>query len=282
MLDKAQLEQIIDRCLAEDVGTGDVTTTAVAEAGLVSCGYIWTKEPGVIAGLPVAAAVFRRLDPVVDWQTRVADGDAVAAGTLLAVVEGPAGAILTGERLALNFLQRLSGIATVTARLVQATRPHQVRVVDTRKTTPGLRWLEKYAVRRGGGHNHRFGLYDAVLLKDNHIKLAGGVARAVTLAKQAVPHTMKVEVEVEDLAGVKQALDAGADIIMLDNMDPETMRQAVNLIGKQAIVEASGGISLGNIEAVAATGVQVISVGSLTHSAPALDISLDIGQPKKL
>jgi len=281
VLDQAQLEQIIDRCLAEDVGTGDVTTAAVAEAGLVSCGYIWTKEPGVIAGLPVAAAVFRRLDPVVDWQTRVADGDEVAAGTLLAVVEGPAGAILTGERLALNFLQRLSGIATVTARLVQATLPHQVRVVDTRKTTPGLRWLEKYAVRRGGGHNHRFGLYDAVLLKDNHIKLAGGVARAVTLAKQAVPHTMKVEVEVEDLAGVKQALDAGADIIMLDNMDPETMRQAVNLIGKQAIVEASGGISLGNIEAVAATGVQVISVGSLTHSAPALDISLDIGQPKK-
>lgn len=281
MLDQAQLEQIIDRCLAEDVGTGDVTTAAVAEAGLVSCGYIWTKEPGVIAGLPVAAAVFRCLDPVVDWQTRVADGDEVAAGTLLAVVEGPAGAILTGERLALNFLQRLSGIATVTARLVQATLPHQVRVVDTRKTTPGLRWLEKYAVRRGGGHNHRFGLYDAVLLKDNHIKLAGGVARAVTLAKQAVPHTMKVEVEVEDLAGVKQALDAGADIIMLDNMDPETMRQAVNLIGKQAIVEASGGISLGNIEAVAATGVQVISVGSLTHSAPALDISLDIGQPKK-
>ena len=281
MLDQALLDQIIDRCLVEDVGTGDVTTAAVTEPGMISCGYIWIKEPGVIAGLPVAAAVFRRLDPAVAWQARVADGDAVVAGTLLAVVEGAAEIILIGERLALNFLQRLSGIATITARLVQATRPHQVRVVDTRKTTPGLRWLEKYAVRQGGGYNHRFGLYDAVLLKDNHIRLAGGVARAVILAKQAVPHTMKVEVEVEDLAGVKQALDAGADIIMLDNMDPETMRQAVTIVGNRAIVEASGGISLGNIEAVAATGVQVISVGSLTHSAPALDISLDIGQTKK-
>ncbi|MEW5953912.1 MAG: carboxylating nicotinate-nucleotide diphosphorylase [Bacillota bacterium] len=280
MLDTTRLDEIIKRCLTEDIGTGDITTLSVVPSGHRSTGHIWAKEAGIVAGLPVAEAVYRHLDPAVDFQPQAADGDVIVLGTPLAMVEGPARSILTGERLALNFLQRLSGIATLASRLVEAVKPYRVRVVDTRKTTPGLRLLEKYAVRMGGGHNHRFGLYDAVLLKDNHVQVAGGVARAVTWARQLAPHTMKVEVEVEDLAGVKEALAAGADIIMLDNMDLDTMRQAVALIGNKAVIEASGSISLDRIQAVAATGVHVISVGALTHSAPALDISLDLGKPK--
>jgi nicotinate-nucleotide pyrophosphorylase (carboxylating) len=190
--------------------------------------------------------------------------------------------VLTGERLALNFLQRLSGIATNTAGLVDAVRDYPVRIVDTRKTTPGLRQLEKYAVRVGGGHNHRLGLFDAVLIKDNHIRVAGGIKQAVERARAQIPHTAKIEVEAEDLDGVLEALEAGADIIMLDNMDTRTMAEAVRLVNGRAQVEASGGISTQTIAAVAATGVDIISVGALTHSAAALDISLDVGELKPM
>ena len=206
----------------------------------------------------------------------------VTAGTLLARLEGRAGIILTGERLALNFLQLLSGVATLTYRLTRLVKDYPVRIVDTRKTTPGLRYLEKYAVRVGGGHNHRLGLYDAALVKDNHIKAAGGIRQAVERVRRAVPHTAKIEVEAEDLAGVAEALAAGADIIMLDNMNAAAMVEAVRLVNGRALLEASGGITADTLPAVAATGVNIISVGALTHSAPALDISLDLGYLKPL
>jgi nicotinate-nucleotide pyrophosphorylase (carboxylating) len=205
----------------------------------------------------------------------------VERGQVLAEISGSARAILTGERLALNFLQRLSGIATGTARLVKLVAGEKARIVDTRKTGPGLRMIEKYAVRAGGSSNHRFGLYDAVLIKDNHIKMAGGISEAVAAARLGSPHTARVEVEVEDLDGVREALAAGADIIMLDNMRPETMREAVELIAGRALVEASGGINEDTVRAVAAAGVDLISVGALTHSVKSLDISLDIKEIKR-
>lgn len=274
------LEKLIDICLAEDVGSGDLTTDSIVPPGMQAQGYIRAKQAGVVAGLPVARAVFSRLDPDFTFTARVAEGDRVAAGEVLVELQGRARAILTGERLALNFLQRLSGIATLTAQMVALVQGYPVRLVDTRKTTPGLRVLEKYAVRVGGGHNHRLGLFDAVLIKDNHIRVAGGIGAAVERARQAVPHTTKIEVEVEDAAGVVEALAAGADIIMLDNMSPAKMTRAVALIAGRALVEASGGISLDNIRAMAATGVDIISVGALTHSAMAMDISLDVGMLK--
>lgn len=275
-LNHLELQELIDRCLKEDIGTGDITTGSIVPPEATSTGYIVAREDGVAAGLPVAEAVFRRLDPLIDFEARVHDGDRVSRGTILAEIRGGARAILTGERLALNFLQRLSGIATATARLVELVAGEKARVVDTRKTTPGLRMLEKYAVRAGGGHNHRFGLYDAALIKDNHIKLAGGIRAAVEAARRGSPHTARVEVEVEDLAGVNEALAAGADIIMLDNMTPAAMRQAVALVAGRALVEASGGINEENVREAAAAGVDLISVGALTHSIKSLDISLDI------
>jgi nicotinate-nucleotide pyrophosphorylase (carboxylating) len=276
------LEELIDRVLREDIGTGDVTTNSIVPPGYTTIGFIHAKEAGVVAGLPVAGAVFRRLSPHISFQIRVREGERVQAGQLLARVEGEARAILSGERVALNLLQRMSGIATYTARLVDLIRNFKARIVDTRKTTPGLRVLEKYAVRVGGALNHRFGLYDAVLIKDNHIKVAGGITRAVELARAGIPHTMKVEVEVEDLAGVEEALAAGADIIMLDNMDIPTMARAVELVAGRACLEASGKINEQNIVEVARTGVDFISVGALTHSARFLDISLDVGEMKPL
>ncbi|HBX22874.1 MAG TPA: carboxylating nicotinate-nucleotide diphosphorylase [Desulfotomaculum sp.] len=274
------LEQLIDRCLEEDIGPGDITTNSVVPPDLKTTAFIKTKQDGMVAGLPVARAVFLRLDPELIFTPLVAEGAAVTAGTVLARLEGRARTILTGERLALNFLQRLSGVATITSRLVQLVADYPVRVVDTRKTTPGLRVLEKYAVRMGGGHNHRLGLFDAVLIKDNHIQAAGSISQAVKRAKMAVSHTVKIEVEAEDLAGVTEALEAGADIIMLDNMEPETMARAVKLVNGRALLEASGGITAHTLVATAAAGVDVISVGALTHSAPALDISLDLGRLK--
>ncbi len=276
------LNQLIDRCLEEDIGPGDITTNSVVPPELKTTAFIKAKQDGVVAGLPVARAVFLRLDPALEFTLLVDEGAAVTAGTVLARLEGRARTILTGERLALNFLQRLSGVATLTSRLVQLVGNYPVRVVDTRKTTPGLRVLEKYAVQVGGGHNHRLGLFDAVLIKDNHIQAAGSISRAVEQARMAVPHTVKIEVEAEDLAGVTEALEAGADIIMLDNMDPQTMARAVKLVQGQALVEASGGITAGTLVAVAAAGVDVISMGALTHSAPALDISLDLGRLKAM
>ncbi len=277
-----ELQKLIDRCLREDLGAGDLTTNSTVPAGAVSTGYILAKEDGVIAGLPLVEMIFRRLDPSVEFRPLARDGDHVERGRVLAEITGKARAILTGERLALNFLRHLSGIATRTARLVEMVSGEKALIVDTRKTTPGLRALEKYAVRAGGGHNHRFGLYDGVLIKDNHIKMAGGIKKAVLAARQGSPHTARIEVEVEDLAGVGEALEAGADIIMLDNMDTQTMREAVELVAGRALLEASGGIEEETIRAVASTGVDLISVGALTHSIKSLDISLDIKETKRI
>lgn len=274
------LHRFIAQWLAEDVGSGDITTNSIVPAAYVTKGIIHAKQPGVLAGMEAAQAVFRYLAPDIEFAPAIQDGAKLKPQTVIATVAGNARAILTGERLALNLLQHLSGIATKTANLVELVKPHTVRVVDTRKTIPGLRLFEKYAVRIGGGANHRLGLYDAVLIKDNHIKVAGGIAAAIQLARSANSHTVKIEVEVETLAGVAEALAAGADIIMLDNMDLTTMRQAVKQIGGKALVEASGGIHEQTIAAVASTGVDIISVGALTHSVQALDISLDIDEIK--
>lgn len=236
------------------------------------------KAEGVISGLDAAAAVFRRVDSRIEVTLRAAGGTRVSPGDIVAEIAGPARGILMAERVALNLVQRLSGVATLTARYVAAVAGTNARIVDTRKTTPGLRILEKQAVRDGGGHNHRVGLADGVLIKDNHLAAIGGpdrIARAIERARAFAPHTIKIEVEVTTLEEVEQALAAGADAILLDNMDLATMRRAVELVGGRALVEASGGINLDTVRAVAETGVDLISVGALTHSAPALDVSLD-------
>ncbi|RPF49673.1 nicotinate-nucleotide pyrophosphorylase [carboxylating] [Thermodesulfitimonas autotrophica] len=272
----AGLDRLIDMALREDLGPGDITTESVVPETLWARAEFIAKEEGVVAGLPVAGRVFRRLDPETEFWAEVAEGSAVKAGAVLAVVAGRARTILTGERVALNFVRHLSGIATRTRRLVAAVEGLRAVVLDTRKTTPGLRALEKYAVRAGGGRNHRFGLFDGILIKDNHIRAAGGIREAVARARARAPHTLKVEVEVQSLDEVEEALAAGADIIMLDNMPVAAMREAVRRIGGRALVEASGGITEENVREVAATGVDFISAGALTHSARALDISLEI------
>jgi nicotinate-nucleotide pyrophosphorylase (carboxylating) len=268
------IDRIIENALAEDIHTGDITTQAVVGEGRAARATLRAKEEMVLAGIGVAARVFRMLDPDSRFTPRFADGDRIASGDVIAEISGNDASLLQGERVALNLLQRMCGIATVTARYVEAVRGTKARVVDTRKTTPGLRVLEKYAVRVGGGTNHRTGLYDGILIKENHITAAGGVTEAVRRAKAYVPHTMKVEVETETIAQVAEALAAGADIIMLDNMGHEEMRAAVDLIGGRAVVEASGGVNLESIRGIAATGVDIISVGALTHSARAMDISM--------
>ena len=282
MLVDIKIRDLIDRALLEDIGTGDITTESIVPEGYTTIGFIQSKETGVVAGLSVAEAVFRRLNHDISFQPRAKDGERVKAGQLLARVEGDARAVLTGERVALNFLQRMSGIATKTAYLSSLIAGEKACLVDTRKTTPGLRILEKYAVRVGGGANHRFGLYDAVLIKDNHILVAGSITRAVELAREVAFFSMKIEVEVESLAGVEEALKAGADIIMLDNMDVETMCRAVEIVDGRALLEASGGINEETIIAVARTGIDYISVGSITHSFKSMDISLDIGEMKPI
>lgn len=268
------LDDVVRRALAEDIGRGDLTSEAVIPPGAKATGRIVAKASGRIAGLAVAEHAFRSLAPEVVCVRLAADGRDVAPGDILLEVSGPARPILAAERVALNFLQRLSGIATATAQAVAAVAGTRARIVDTRKTTPGLRWLEKYAVRVGGGYNHRFGLDDAVLIKENHIAVSGGVGEAVRAAKAAVGHLIKVEVEVERLDQIPAALEAGADAILLDNMSTADMREAVRRIAGQAIVEASGGIGLERLREVAATGVDLISLGRLTHSAAALDLSL--------
>ncbi|WP_334110605.1 carboxylating nicotinate-nucleotide diphosphorylase [Thermodesulfitimonas autotrophica] len=272
----AGLDRLIDMALREDLGPGDITTESIVPETLWARAEFIAKEEGVVAGLPVAGRVFRRLDPETEFRAEVAEGSAVKAGAVLAVVAGRARTILTGERVALNFVRHLSGIATRTRRLVAAVEGLRAVVLDTRKITPGLRALEKYAVRAGGGRNHRFGLFDGILIKDNHIRAAGGIREAVARARARAPHTLKVEVEVQSLDEVEEALAAGADIIMLDNMPVAAMREAVRCIGGRALVEASGGITEENVREVAATGVDFISAGALTHSARALDISLEI------
>jgi len=269
--------------LAEDIGGGDVTTMATVPEGQQSKAIIHAKASGVIAGIPVARMVFEVVDPSLVFEAKVSDGDQVEKGTVLAIVEGSSHSILTGERLALNLLQRMSGIATVTRVYADAAEGFPARIADTRKTTPGHRTLEKYAVRIGGGYNHRFGLYDAVMIKDNHIKAAGGIPEAVAAAKARVPHTMKIEVEAESLEQALEAARAGADIIMFDNMSPAAMKEAavqVRGIASRVILEASGGVRPERVREIAASGVDVISVGGLTHSFQALDISLDLNEKK--
>lgn len=276
MLNFRSIDQLIELAFAEDIGIGDITTEATVAPLQGGLGTILTETEGVIAGLPIAQRVFEKLDPDLDFRMLVADGDSVESMTPIATVEGSAKSILTGERIALNFLQRLSGTATLTARFAAATAKYDVKIIDTRKTTAGWRALQKYAVRVGGGHNHRFGLYDGVLIKDNHIVAAGGVAKAIERVQSTVPHTMKIEVEVETLDQVEEAQAAGADIILLDNMPVNLMKTAVGEIDENVLTEASGGITLDQVEAVAATGVNFISVGALTHSAMPLDIRLDL------
>ncbi|KQY86386.1 nicotinate-nucleotide pyrophosphorylase [Paenibacillus sp. Root52] len=279
-----ELIEQIKSWLREDVGAGDVTSSVTIPAGHQSKAVIHAKDNGIIAGINVAELVFQVVDPALVFKPLVQDGDLVTTGTILAEVEGSTHRLLTGERLALNLLQRMSGIATRTRSYVEAIEGLATKLVDTRKTTPGHRLLEKYAVRVGGGSNHRFGLYDAVMIKDNHIKGSGGITAAVERARAAIPHTMTIEVETENLDQVREALQAGADIIMLDNMHPDRMREAVAIIREQSPhmkVEASGNVSLKTIRGIAESGVDVISVGRLTYSFESLDISLDLNEKKE-
>lgn len=273
------IEKALREFLIEDLGTGDMSTSTIDD-NYVTQAVIHAKADGLICGLDIAKMVFQILDKDFKFTKNVEEGSYVERGTTLATVEGKAKVILQGERLALNLLQRLSAVATMTNTYQKKIDKYGVYVTDTRKTTPGLRIFEKYAVQTGGGKNHRFGLYDAIMLKDNHIKIAGSISKAVEDVKKITPHTMKVEVEVESIEQVKEALKSGADIIMLDNMSVEMMVQAVNLIDKKALVEASGGITLETIEEVAKTGVNYISVGALTHSYKSMDISLDMFNKK--
>lgn len=268
------LADVVRRALNEDIGYGDLTTEAIVSANSQASGTIIAKEAGRIAGSEVAALAFHLLDPSVNFTIIAADGTDVQAGQQVAQVKGSAGSVLMGERVALNFMQNMSGIATITAQAVREAAPHKARIVDTRKTTPTLRPLEKYAVRMGGALNHRYGLDDAVLIKENHLAVAGGITQAVSLVRRRVGHMVKVEVEVEHLEQIPEALAAGVDAILLDNMDIPTMRQAVAKIAGRITVEASGNITVDRVAEVAATGVDIISMGQLTRSAPALDLSL--------
>lgn len=276
MLNLRSLDPLINLAFEEDIGIGDITTEATVPPAQKGIGTLLAKSNGSVAGLPVAERVFAKLDETLAFRAFVADGDAVKAGTPIAEVQGSAKTILIGERTALNFLQRLSGIATLTAQFVEAVAGYDTKIVDTRKTAAGWRAVQKYAVRVGGGHNHRFGLYDGVLIKDNHIVAAGGIGNAVQRARQVVPHTAKIEVEVETLEQVDEALEAAADILLLDNMPPSLMKAVVQAVGDRAVTEASGGITLDKVKTVAAAGVDLISVGALTHSAMPMDISLTL------
>ena len=268
------LDRLIEQALLEDIHTGDITTQAVVPERRTAVARLIAKEDMVIAGLFVAERVFRRLDPAVAFSASQPEGARASRGDLLAAVQGSAADLLMGERVALNLLQRLSGVATLTSRYVEAVKGTKARIVDTRKTTPGLRELEKYAVRVGGGINHRTGLYDGILIKENHITAAGGIGEAIGRARAYIPHTLRIEVETETLGQVDEALAAGADIIMLDNMGLDDMRTAVGLIAGRALVEASGGVNLETVRSIAETGVDIISVGAVTHSARAMDISM--------
>ncbi len=278
-LNPSDLFKLAGDFLAEDVGRGDITTEAVVLPGVRARGRFIAKQELVVAGLEVADAVFAVLDSSVEIEAFVTDGDRVRAGEVFARVDGPAEVLLMAERTALNLLQHLSGIATLTRAFVEAIAGTRAQIVDTRKTLPGLRMLQKYAVLVGGGRNHRFGLDDGILIKDNHIALAGSVRTAIERARKHAGHMHKIEVEVSTMDDLREALEARADIILLDNMSPEMVREAVRLIREQApevLVEASGGITLENVRAYAEAGVDFISIGALTHSAPAADISLKL------
>ena len=271
------IASIIRHALREDIHTGDITTLSVIPAPRPSQARLIAKEELIVAGIEVAARVFTMLDPATVVTCRYTDGAHCSPGDVIAEISGTDVVILQGERVALNLLQRMSGIATLTSRYVSAVAGTRARIVDTRKTAPGLRVLDKYAVTVGGGSNHRAGLYDAVLIKENHIAAAGSITAAVTRSRAAIPHTMKIEVETENLEEVAEAVACGADIIMLDNMDLAAMREAVALIAGRALVEASGGVNLETVRGIAETGVDLISVGAVTHSVRAVDISLLLG-----
>ncbi|WP_029144535.1 carboxylating nicotinate-nucleotide diphosphorylase [Microbacterium luticocti] len=288
MLTRTEIDRVVSAALVEDAPWGDVTGDALIPAEATATADLVAREPGVLSGIDVFTAAFRLTDPATTVTAHLADGDRFESGDLLASVSGPARAVLAAERVGLNFVQRMSGIATLTARYVAEVAGTGVRIVDTRKTTPGLRAFEKHAVRCGGGHNHRFSLSDAAMAKDNHLGVltAQGlsVTEALRQARQRLPHTVHLEVEVDRLDQIEPVLDAGIDTIMLDNFSIDDLRSGVALVAGRAIVEASGGVSLDTVRAIAATGVDVISVGALTHGARALDLGLDlrIGLPGDL
>ena len=274
--DQIWLDKTIRAALEEDLGAGDLTTDVIIRADVKGKASLLTREAIILAGLPVFSRVFEILDPSMTVKNDFQDGMHVSAGERICTVTGSLSVVLKAERTALNFIQRMSGIATLTRQFVDQVGHLKTKVIDTRKTAPGLRLLDKYAVSMGGGSNHRLGLFDGILIKDNHIVAAGSIQKAVSLAKEKAPHTIKVEVEVEDLAGVKEAIQAGADMILLDNMSPNLIRKAVDLADGKILLEASGGITLDNIKQMAETGVDLISVGALTHSARAVDLSLEV------
>ena len=275
-----EVYSLIDAAIAEDQTFNDPTTSAVVPSHIRGVGMLRAKANGVLAGVDVGLAVFRRVEPALELEALMTDGATLSPGDEIARVAGPAAGILRAERIALNFMQRMSGIASLTNRYVRAIDGTRSRIVDTRKTAPGHRYLDKYSVRAGGGYNHRYNLADGILIKDNHIEANRfremGLRQVIELALEQASHTIRVEVEVESLEDAREALDAGAHIIMLDNMPVDMMREAMGFIEDQAVVEASGGINLGTVRAVAETGVHLISVGELTHSPSALDISLDL------
>ncbi len=272
-LDLKAVEKIVTLSLKEDIGKGDITTNLIVNDKLKCLAIIKSKDTGVLAGNPIAELVFKRLDSRIKYIQRKKDGDTINPNDIIAEVRGSVRTVLTGERLSLNFLQRLSGIATLSQKFVNKTKGFDVKIIDTRKTTPGLRILEKYAVTVGGCYNHRFGLFDGILIKDNHIQIAGNIEKAV-LKVRAKHKNKEIEVETSNINQVREALKSGADIIMLDNMTPDKIKKAVKIIDSKAMTEASGGINLDNIGEYAKTGVDYISVGVLTHSAKSLDIGL--------
>ncbi len=272
-------QAIVAAALAEDIGPGDISTLLSVPADVTARGRFLAKQDGVLSGLDVCEECFRQLDGRFEFQAFATEGEPFECGDHLAVVTGPAAAMLSAERTALNFLQRLCGVATLTHEFVVRVENTGARIADTRKTTPGMRALQKRAVRSGGGCNHRFALYDGILLKDNHIAVAGGVAAAVKAAREGRPHPLKIEIEVTDFDELRTAIDAGADIVLLDNMTTEQLREAVAIAGGKVVTEASGCVNLSTVAEIATTGVDYISVGALTHSAPSIDISLDITLP---
>ena len=270
------IEPLVRGALLEDLGrAGDLTTDAIIPVDRLATTVLTARQPGVVAGLQLAALAFRLIEPAIEVTTHCRDGSAVSPGQALATISGPARGVLTAERTALNFLCRLSGIATATASVVEAIHGHKARIVCTRKTTPGLRAIEKYAVRAGGGANHRFGLDDAVLIKDNHVAIAGGIQTAIARARAGVGHLVRIEVEVDTLDQLEQALECNIDAVLLDNMTTSELTRAVTMVAGRAITEASGRVTPTTAPSIAATGVDLISIGWLTHSAPILDVGLD-------
>ncbi|MBM7614676.1 carboxylating nicotinate-nucleotide diphosphorylase [Alkaliphilus hydrothermalis] len=276
MLNKLMIKRMIEEALIEDMNYGDITTDSLLDESIMGEAIITAKETGVIAGLPVAEATFKILDEKIEFIAIVSDGNNVSKGDDIAIIKGSLKNIIKAERTALNLLQRMSGIATKAHKYAEIVKDYPVRIVDTRKTTPGLRSLEKYAVKVGGCSNHRYNLSDEVMIKDNHIKAVGGISEALEKCRKAIPHTTKIEIEVETLEQLKEAIAGGADIVLLDNMDTNTMKEAVEINQRRVILEASGNITEERLKEIAAIGIDVISVGALTHTVKAMDISLNL------